>query len=71
MGGAKLELEMDSTVANRFLLGRESLAVAIARGEARFRGEARAALLYLPATRLLFESYKQVVTSEYPTLAAA
>ena len=67
----KLELEMDSVVANRFLLGRDSLAVAIARGQARFRGEAQIALLYLPATRLLFEPYKQFVTSEYPTLATA
>ena len=67
----KLELEMDSAVANRFLLGRDSIAVAIARGQARFRGESRIALLYLPATRLLFAPYKEVVTSEYPTLAAA
>lgn len=68
---AKLELEMDSTVANRFLQGRDSLAVALARGQARFRGEARTALLYLPATRLLFEPYKGVVRSGFPELAAA
>lgn len=68
---AKLELEMGSTIANRFLQGRESLAIAIARGQARFRGESRAALVYLPATRLLCEPYRQVVQSTYPDLVAA
>ena len=68
---AKLELEMDSAVANRYLQGRESIAVAIARGEARFRGEARTALLYLPATRLLFKPYTGVVSSGFPELVAA
>ena len=67
----KLELEMDSAVANRFLQGRESLAIAIARGQARFRGESRAALVYLPATRLLCEPYREVVRASYPDLVAA
>jgi hypothetical protein len=67
----KLELEMDSTVANRFFRGRASLAVAIARGQAQFRGEGRTALLYLPATRLLFGPYESVVRSGFPELAAA
>lgn len=66
----KLELTMDSAVANRFLQGRESLAIALARGEARCRGDSRIALLYLPATRLLCEPYKRVVRAGYPALAA-
>jgi hypothetical protein len=66
----KLELTMDSDVANRFLQGRESLAIALARGEASCRGESRTALLYLPATRLLCEPYRKVVQSGYPALAA-
>lgn len=65
----KLELEMDAAVANRYLQGRESLAIAIARGQVRVRGESRTALLYLPATRLLCEPYRQVVEARYPALA--
>jgi hypothetical protein len=66
----QLELEMDSDTGNRFLQGTESLAVAIARGRARASGEPRSALLALPATRLLVEPYRQVVTREHPTLVA-
>ena len=66
----KLELTMDSAVANRYLQGRESLAIALARGEASCRGESRTALLYLPATRLLCEPYRKVVQAGYPALAA-
>ena len=67
----KLTLTMSSAVANRYLLGRESLAIAIARGEVRVRGESRAALLYLPAARLIGEPYRRVVESGFPALAAA
>lgn len=67
----RLELEMDSEVANRYLQGRESLAVAIARGRVRCRGESRVALLYLPAIRLVCEPYRRVLAAEFPHLAAA
>jgi hypothetical protein len=65
----KLTLAMTSEVANRYLLGQESLAIAIARGKVRVSGESRVALLYLPATRLLCEPYRRVVTSTFPVLA--
>jgi hypothetical protein len=65
----RLELEMDSPVANRYLQGRESLAIAIARGQVRVRGESRVALLYLPAAGLLCEPYRRVVEAGYPALA--
>lgn len=68
---AKLTLEMDSDVANRYLQGEESLAIAIARRRVRCRGESRIALLYVPAIRLVCEPYRRVVTSEFPHLAAA
>ena len=67
----ELELTMDSGLANRFLQGRESLAVAIARGQARLRGSRRAALRWLPAARLLGETYGRVVGERFPSLAAA
>lgn len=64
----EVELQMESTVANRYLQGRESLAIAIARGEAKFRGHSKLALLYLPATQLLAEPYRRVVKSDFPEL---
>jgi hypothetical protein len=67
----KLVLRMTSQVANRYLQGRESLAIAIARGEVKFDGESRVALLYLPAARLISDRYKRIVESKYPDLVAA
>jgi hypothetical protein len=64
----RLVIELDSAVANRYLLGRESLAIAIARGQVRVRGDSRAALLYLPATQLLGETYREVVAADFPEL---
>jgi hypothetical protein len=64
----KLVLEMEAAVANRYLQGRESLAIAIARGQVRVRGESRTALLYLPAARLICEPYRRVVEDRYPAL---
>jgi hypothetical protein len=68
---AKLELTMDSEVANAFLQGKESLAVSIARGRVQWRGDARAALLYLPATKLIIERYRRIVQSSHPDLLVA
>jgi len=65
----KLELEMDSEVANGYLQDRESLAVAIARGRVKTSGDAKAALLYIPALRLIARPYRRVVTDEHPLLA--
>src|SRR3954447_11781255 len=67
----KLTLWMSSAVANRYLQGRESLAIGIARGQVRAQGDSRTALLYLPAARLICEPYRRVVEAEYPALAAA
>jgi hypothetical protein len=65
----KLELRMDSDVANGYLQGKESLAIAIARGRVKVKGSSQVALLYLPAVRLLVEPYRKVITSEHPQLA--
>ena len=64
----ELDLTLESAVANRFLQGRESLAIAIARGQARYRGEPGSALLGLPATRLLCEPYCEVIREDFPAL---
>ena len=68
---ARLVLTMETAVANRFLQGAESLAIAIARGRVRCSGESRAALQYLPATRLLAEPYSRVVERDFPDLLVA
>jgi hypothetical protein len=66
----KLTLRMTSDTANRYLQGRESLAIGIARGQVSCRGDSRTALLYLPAARLICKPYRRVVETEYPALAA-
>jgi hypothetical protein len=68
---AKLTLQMDSATANAYLQGKESLAIAIARGKVRIAGDSRVALLYLPAMRLVVEPYRRLVQERYPHLALA
>lgn len=64
----KLTLRMDSKVANAYLQGKESLAIAIARGRVKATGDTRSALVYIPALRLLVASYRRLVTQEHPHL---
>jgi hypothetical protein len=68
-GAPKLELIMDARTANAYLQGRESLAIAMARNRIRYKGEARCALRYLPAMRVVVEAYRRLVRDEYPKLA--
>jgi hypothetical protein len=66
----KLRLTMESSVANRVFQGRESPAIAIARGRLRTRVEdAGAALRFFPAAKPLFSRYRQLVSEKYPHLA--
>jgi hypothetical protein len=65
----KLSLRMDSTTANAYLQGRQSLAIAIARGRVRCRGESGAALVYLPLLQLLVEPYRRAVLERAPAFA--
>ncbi len=66
----ELELEMDAEVANRYLQGSESLAIAIAHRKVRCQGGSRSALRFLPATRLICEPYRRIVHERYPELIA-
>ena len=63
-----LTLEMDSEVANRYLQGRENIAIAIARGRIRASCNARAALSFLPASGALIERYTKIIERSYPEL---
>jgi hypothetical protein len=64
----KLSLRMGWKVANAYLQGKESLAIAIARGRVRASGDTRCALLYVPALRLVVPQYRRLVREEYPHL---
>ena len=65
-----LTLEMDSRVANRYLQGKENVAIAITRRRIRVScSEARTALSFLPANRELIKSYREIVARDYPHLA--
>lgn len=64
----RLELRMGSAVANAYLQGAASVPVAIARGQIQCAGDARAALLYLPAAKLITDPYRELITAEYPHL---
>jgi hypothetical protein len=68
---ARLVLSMPVAVANRFLQGADSLAIGLVRGQVRCTGESRAALRYLPATRLLAGCYRTVVERDFPDLLVA
>ena len=64
----KLNLSMDWQIANAYLQGKESLAIAIARGRVRYDGQARCALLYVPALGLVVAPYRRLVRRKYPHL---
>jgi hypothetical protein len=68
-GKPRLVLTMNSDVANEWLQGRLSVPIAIAHGRMKSAGEARWALLYLPAVKLISGAYTRVVDSGYPHLA--
>jgi hypothetical protein len=66
----RLRIAMDSGTANAYLQGRESLAIAIAQGRVRCEGDARSALLYVPALRRLVEPYRRLISDRFPELLA-
>lgn len=68
---AKLDLRMDSATAHAYLQGNESLAVAIAKGKVRLRGESRFALLYLPVISHVAGPYRRLVQERFPHLSPA
>jgi hypothetical protein len=65
----RLVMRLDSEIANRFLQGRESLAIAVARGRVKVEGDPRYTLLYVPALRLLVDPYRAAVREHSPGLA--
>jgi hypothetical protein len=66
-----MTLEMTSEIANRYLQGRENLAIAVARRRIRCSCDARAALSLLPINRQLSACYREVLERGYPHLLLA
>ncbi len=64
----RLRIRFDSEVANRYLQGRENLAIAVARGRVRVEGDPRFTLLYLPALRVLMAPYRRAVEALCPDM---
>ena len=63
-----LSLTMDSAVANSVLQNAESIGVAIARGRIKVSGQPGAALVHLPAMRLIGAEYAGLIATDYPHL---
>lgn len=61
----KLVLRMHSSIANRWLQGRESIPVALARGRVQCKGESRSALYFLPAVTKLRDPYRRLLSAKY------
>lgn len=65
-----LHLTMDSSVANRFLQGRENTAIALVRGRIHADcNDAASVVRVIPAVRPLFDHYRQLIARDYPHLA--
>jgi len=62
-------LTMSSDVANAWLQGRESIAMAIVRRRMKCSGSARDALRYVPVLKVISQRYRKLVRSDYPHLA--
>jgi hypothetical protein len=67
----KVRLRMESPVANSWLQGRESLAIAIARGHVRCSCDPKSVLFFVPVARLLAEPYRRLIESDYEHLRLA
>jgi hypothetical protein len=65
----KLTMKMTSEVANSYLQGKENLALAIVHRRISTLCEAREALRYFPASRPIFDRYREIVEKDYPHLA--
>jgi len=64
----RMSMTMESSVANSVLQGKESIGVAIARRRMRIVGSAGAALVHLPALRLMAGHYSKVIERDFPHL---
>ena len=66
----KVRLTMSSEIANRYFQGKENVAIAIARRRIKAGGDVKAALQIIPITKPLFSRYREMISADYPHLAA-
>jgi hypothetical protein len=64
----RTRMTLTSEVANRCLLGEETVAMAMARRRIRAAGDVAAALALVPVIQPIFERYRAMVTEDYPHL---
>ncbi len=64
----RIEMTMNSQVANRYFQGKENVALAIARRRIKTGGDVKAALAIIPITKPLFERYREMIAADYPHL---
>ena len=66
----KVRMTMSSEIANRYFQGKENVAIAIARRRIKAGGDVKAALAIIPITKPLFPLYREMISADYPHLAA-
>ena len=64
----KVKMTMSSETANKYIQGKENVAIAIARRRIKAGGDVKAALALIPITKPVYAQYSDVVESEYPHL---
>jgi hypothetical protein len=64
----KVEMTMDSEVANKYFQGKENVPIALARRRIKSSGDIKAALKLIPITKPVFEQYRAMIEREYPHL---
>jgi SCP-2 sterol transfer family protein len=64
----KVEMTMDSEVANKYFQGKENVPIAIARRRIKTSGDIKSALKLIPITKPVFEKYREMLEREYPHL---
>jgi hypothetical protein len=64
----KVEMTMDSEVANKYFQGKENVPIALARRRIRSSGDMKAALKLIPITKPVFPQYRAMLEREYPHL---
>jgi hypothetical protein len=64
----KVEMTMDSGVANKYFQGKENVPVALARRRIKSSGDIKSALKLIPITKPVFDQYRELLEREYPHL---
>jgi hypothetical protein len=64
----KVEMTMDSDVANKYFQGKENVPIALARRRIKSGGDVKAALKLIPITKPVFAMYREMLEREHPHL---